>query len=319
MQKGIWKRNLFHGGLQVEHPEKPSQEVIDRLKVAGFRWSPRQRIWYAKETQARIDLLESLAEYAGEIGERLSFAEHMQAKVDRSKERAGRYEDLAEKNRTVGRELLDEAHKMAEIIPFGQPIQVGHHSEKSDRNYRARIHNKMGKGFKALETAEYYDHRAAASDGYEERTFDSGKIQRNIKKLEARVRSMILYSDKHIFRWQVELRRYHAGISKERGGDLLSRETLQWCEDRILVLEEQLDYWRSIIRQKQAVDGLKVWGPGDFEKGERIEANGAEAIIIRVNKKSLTVEYGGTKAWMNMLNVTKVRYDSLSQTCKQAE
>ncbi len=34
---------------------------------------------------------------------------------------------------------LNTARKMAAVIPFGQPILIGHHSEKRDRNYRGRI------------------------------------------------------------------------------------------------------------------------------------------------------------------------------------
>lgn len=97
MQKGTWNRNLAHEGLQVSHKEKPNQAVIDQLKKAGFRWSSRQRIWYAKETAYRVNLLNEIAEYGGEIGEKKSFAEKMEEKVERAGERAERYEDLAKR------------------------------------------------------------------------------------------------------------------------------------------------------------------------------------------------------------------------------
>jgi hypothetical protein len=38
-----------------------------------------------------------------------------------------------------------QAHDMASIIPLGQPIIVGHYSEKGDRAYRARINSKYRK------------------------------------------------------------------------------------------------------------------------------------------------------------------------------
>src|SRR5262245_17265579 len=38
-----------------------------------------------------------------------------------------------------------QARLMAAAIPFGQPILVGHHSERRDRSYRARIHDTFGK------------------------------------------------------------------------------------------------------------------------------------------------------------------------------
>ncbi len=68
---------------------------------------------------------------------------------ERRQEKLERYQELADKNLKKAEDEFDQAHKMAEVIPFGQPILVGHHSEKRDRNYRKRIDNKMRK---AIET-----------------------------------------------------------------------------------------------------------------------------------------------------------------------
>lgn len=51
---------------------------------------------------------------------------------------------------------------MADCIPFGQPILVGHHSEGRDRNFRKRIHNTFGKSFQAQDKAKHYEQKAAA-------------------------------------------------------------------------------------------------------------------------------------------------------------
>ncbi|WP_106531355.1 DUF3560 domain-containing protein [Chitinophaga niastensis] len=56
--------------------------------------------------------------------------------------------------------LYNKAKSMASVIPFGQPILVGHHSEIRDRRYRAGIHNTFGKAFKAMDTAKYYEEKA---------------------------------------------------------------------------------------------------------------------------------------------------------------
>ncbi len=51
-------------GIQVSFPSKPELEVIHDLKNAGFKWSGRQKIWYAKEYPYRVELLNILATYA---------------------------------------------------------------------------------------------------------------------------------------------------------------------------------------------------------------------------------------------------------------
>ena len=46
---------------------------------------------------------------------------------ERRESRIERFKELAEKNRNLSNQALDQAHKMADVIPFGQPILVGHH------------------------------------------------------------------------------------------------------------------------------------------------------------------------------------------------
>jgi hypothetical protein len=54
------------------------------------------------------------------------------------------------------------ANRMAEAIPMGQPILVGHHSEHRDRRYRAKIHRKMDMGCALADAAKRVAARAAA-------------------------------------------------------------------------------------------------------------------------------------------------------------
>lgn len=71
-------------------------------------------------------------------------------------------ERLAERAKNQKAES-DRLHKkssdMASVIPFGQPILVGHHSEKRDRNYRDKIHNTMGASVRARQKASYFESR----------------------------------------------------------------------------------------------------------------------------------------------------------------
>ncbi len=74
--------------------------------------------------------------------------------------RRERYEQLAQKSEETSAALANRAHDMASVIPFGQPILVGHHSEGRDRNYRAKIHATIGRAVSAQKTAEYYAEKA---------------------------------------------------------------------------------------------------------------------------------------------------------------
>jgi hypothetical protein len=52
---------------------------------------------------------------------------------------------------------------MADAIPMGQPILVGHHSEKRDRRYRDRIQGTLRKAHEAQQEAERLEHAAHAA------------------------------------------------------------------------------------------------------------------------------------------------------------
>ncbi len=75
-----------------------------------------------------------------------------------------RYEELAEKNHKLANEQFEQAIKMGEVIPFGQPILVGHHSERGDRNYRKKIDRKMEKSFETNDKAKHYDSKVKSMD-----------------------------------------------------------------------------------------------------------------------------------------------------------
>ncbi len=53
------------------------------------------------------------------------------------------------------------ATRMASVIPLGQPILVGHHSEGRDRRYRGRIHETYRRSFEAQSQAAQFRQRAA--------------------------------------------------------------------------------------------------------------------------------------------------------------
>lgn len=82
---------------------------------------------------------------------------------ERKEAKIERYQELAQKNEIKSAQLSEQARIMADVIPFGQPILVGHYSEKGDRNYRDRIWNKMDKAVETAEKAEYYAQKAASA------------------------------------------------------------------------------------------------------------------------------------------------------------
>jgi len=76
--------------------------------------------------------------------------------------RKARYETRAAQARQQSDVAHEQARNMAQAIPFGQPILVGHHSEGADRRYRARINSGYEKSVALHKQAEHYAGKAAS-------------------------------------------------------------------------------------------------------------------------------------------------------------
>ena len=78
----------------------------------------------------------------------------------RKQSRIEHAENQVVKNEAESYQLYLKSREMASVIPMGQPILVGHHSEKRDRNYRSKIDTTMGRSVAAGKKAEYYAQKA---------------------------------------------------------------------------------------------------------------------------------------------------------------
>ena len=83
---------------------------------------------------------------------------------DRRQRRIERYRELAEKNRERANQLQEESGAAVAGVPFGQPILVGHHSERRHRRDLERSRNKMGQAIEAEKKADYYEGKAASAE-----------------------------------------------------------------------------------------------------------------------------------------------------------
>lgn len=84
-----------------------------------------------------------------------NYEQKQEARRERLEARARKVQAEADARYKRGTEALH-------AIPFGQPILVGHHSERGDRAYRARAVGNIDKSFMLEKKAEYYTERAEA-------------------------------------------------------------------------------------------------------------------------------------------------------------
>jgi hypothetical protein len=71
-----------------------------------------------------------------------------------------RLEEASRRAEAEADALSSRARTMADVIPLGQPILVGHHSEKRDRGYRAQISRTFERAHEAAQKAQALAARA---------------------------------------------------------------------------------------------------------------------------------------------------------------
>jgi len=152
-------------------------ETYNRVKAAGFKWAPKQEVFVAPMwTPSREDLL---LELCGEIGDEDTTL------LDRAEQRAERFEDYKESRIADAQQAQNVSDQIAERLWGGQPILVGHHSEKRARKDQERIHNNMRKAVTNWKTASYWEQRAAGAIHHAKYKELPAVRYRRIKGLEA--------------------------------------------------------------------------------------------------------------------------------------
>lgn len=76
--------------------------------------------------------------------------------------RRARLEDRADRLQREGAAAIDSGMTRLRAIPFGQPILVGHHSERRDRNYRRKAVGAVDRGIALQKEGAEASARAAA-------------------------------------------------------------------------------------------------------------------------------------------------------------
>jgi len=213
--------------------------------------------------------------------ERRSFAEAEAERYERAEDRAETFSGFAQNAVARSDAAYATAHQIADMIPMGQPILVGHHSERRHRRDLDRIDNGMRRSVEEGRKAEHYEQRAETAEQFQARRESVPTTLRRIEKLEADRRS-----------WQRAL------DGEPDGRTLRNRETdahvpahgkyLERVKIELEQIDEQLAYWRALVAKRQA-EGVKVWSREDFTKGDYVLLLGTYYEVIRVSVKSVTI------------------------------
>ena len=202
-----------------------------------------------------------------------TFAEAEAERYERADDRAERYEQRAEAATANGERMWSETSRVYEQLN-GQPILIGHHSERRHRNLLDKTNAKEHHAMDEYKRGQHWESRATAAEKYRDRRESVPTTLRRIAKLEAEERQI---------QRRLDGEDPYMGYGEPATGE--------WRE-RMLVRQEEiageLEYWREHVAARKA-DGVKVWSREDFTKGDYVRFVGKWFEVIRVNGKSVTV------------------------------
>ncbi len=166
--------------LRLYSFKRLDKETYNFLRSNGFKYAPKQQLFVTPMwTPRRAKLLINLC---GSIEDEQTTME------ERAEQRADRFTDYKGKRKADAEAAYKQVNDISQNIPMGQPILIGHHSEKRARRDAKRIESGMQKAVKMWETSEYWEDRAqGAIDHANYKTRPDVRIRR-IKKLEAEKR-----------------------------------------------------------------------------------------------------------------------------------
>jgi len=134
--------------------------------------------------------------------------------------RIERYKKRTENAKQASKEAYEESNRLASVIPMGQPILIGHYSEKSDRAYRARIAKKMDKFVEEKSKADYWKQRAEAAEKNNTISSDDPEA---IQKLKAKINQLEFNQG-----FMKKINSAHAKYIKKQDESVLSEFDEKW-------------------------------------------------------------------------------------------
>lgn len=264
------------------------------LKAARFRWFPSLGMWGIAQSRDRLAKTHQIRQAADALkaagfdvtltideSQRRDFATAEAERCERAGERVERmagYADNAAARSAAGAARADQ---ILSVIPAGQPVLVGHHSEARHRRDLARADAGMRACVTEAAKAEHYQERAETAERFQERREATGTTLRRIEKLEAEGRDIQRRLDGTPSRpngYYVPEVQPATGARRER---LLTRQA---------DITEEIAHWRGVIASQEA-SGVKVWSREDFTKGDymRFGGFGTWYEVLRVSAKSVTI------------------------------
>jgi len=172
--------------LRLTASERLDKEMYLRVKELGFKWAPKQGIFVKPSWSPKAE--DFLIGLCGSIGDEDTTL------AERAEVRAERFEVYSDKRASDAQQATEAVEAITDNIPMGQPILIGHHSQRKAEKDAQKIERGLQKAVKMWETSEYWKYRAEGALADAKYKQKPDVRARRIKKLEAEQRKYKKYN-----------------------------------------------------------------------------------------------------------------------------
>lgn len=284
--------NATDDKIRLSLGNKPSGEQVEAMRKVGFVWWPASRLNVAKWNPAAEDYVLSL----GIEIEEDDTSDDVESRVER-------FEKYAESAERRAAAASNSAHRTLDQIPGGQPIQLGHHSERGHRSTLKRVDAAMHRAVYETEREAHWRGRVASAIAHAKYKERPDVIARRIRGLEKEERSFLreIEEDRKssIFENVVSRMRQESDVSiimsreellayiEKNKGEIDARTEKSWQANLkhtnrwLAHIRKRLEYERALLEAMGGTVKLK-W---DLQVGGHVQYGGGWCTILRLNRK----------------------------------
>ncbi|MEK6443684.1 DUF3560 domain-containing protein [Pseudonocardia sp. T1-2H] len=262
-----------------------------------WRWSRNLGTWFVRYSRDRpprlgaIDADRKALEAAGfEVTVEIDGKPRMyeEAEADRAQHMDERADHLAAKAERKGAESdarFAAADRTSDMIPMGQPVLVGHYSQRRHERHLEQIHRDTRKGLDALAESRQAAQRAESAASHMRHREDPYAMARRLKTRQADRDKVQRDLDGHV-------RNFRNGAGVVVSQDVTKPASGSWRE-QLLVRAEFLDEEIRGLRDALAV--AKEEGrwldlqKGDVKPGQEVRIDGRWYAVVKVNRTTVAV------------------------------
>jgi len=245
--------------------------LFSNSKKAWISRAKLDNLWRLERVLEKLQL-----EDGGTVGDKLSFAEQVEREQERAADRQETSEERAAKAEKESQQRYNHAHELGSIIPMGQPILVGHHSENGHRNLLKKIDNNMRKSCEADDKAAYYNNKASNAEktATGAKFNDAGYLVNRIKECKKNIRTL---------ERRLQGKFYHYDQPKE----ITETEKQHW-DGRMAEETDKLNFFTAKLKELAVIK--TVWDKETLAGKTEVLISGRWRGLVRANPTTVSVE-----------------------------